>query len=89
MFELRNVSVGYDGVCVVRDVSFTAQDGQITTLVGTNGCGKNDAAQSDGEAASAAGRSDSAGGGVNFTATTARSLPVQRSLCPRCATYPK
>lgn len=40
MFELRNVSVGYDGVCVVRDVSFTAQDGQITTLVGTNGCGK-------------------------------------------------
>ena len=31
MFELRNVSVGYDGVCVVRDVSFTAQDGQITT----------------------------------------------------------
>lgn len=40
MFELRHVSVGYDAVPVLRDVSFTAQDGQITTLVGTNGCGK-------------------------------------------------
>ena len=40
MFELQHVSVGYEGVPVIRDVSFTARDGEITTLVGTNGCGK-------------------------------------------------
>lgn len=40
MFELQHVSVGYDGISVIRDVSFTACDGEITTLVGTNGCGK-------------------------------------------------
>lgn len=40
MFELRHVSVGYEAAPVLRDISFTARDGQITTLVGTNGCGK-------------------------------------------------
>ena len=40
MFELQHVAVGYDAQPVLRDVSFTAQDGQITALVGTNGCGK-------------------------------------------------
>lgn len=40
MFELRHAAVGYEGIPVLQDVSFTAQDGQITTLVGTNGCGK-------------------------------------------------
>lgn len=40
MFELQEVSVGYGGVPVLQNVSFTAQSGQITALVGTNGCGK-------------------------------------------------
>ena len=40
MFELQQAAVGYDAVPILQDVSFTAQDGQITTLVGTNGCGK-------------------------------------------------
>lgn len=40
MFELQHVAVGYDAQPVLQDVSFTAQDGQITALVGTNGCGK-------------------------------------------------
>lgn len=40
MFELQHVAVGYDAHPVLQDVSFTAQDGQITALVGTNGCGK-------------------------------------------------
>lgn len=40
MFELRHASVGYDGTPILQDISFTAQDGQITALVGTNGCGK-------------------------------------------------
>lgn len=40
MFELKQVSVGYDHVPLLRNVSFTVQGGQLTTLVGTNGCGK-------------------------------------------------
>lgn len=40
MFELQQVSVGYDHLPLLQDVSFTVQDGQLTTLVGTNGCGK-------------------------------------------------
>src|SRR5699024_10088921 len=36
----RQVSVGYDGSPILRNVAFAAQSGQITTLVGTNGCGK-------------------------------------------------
>lgn len=40
MFELQQATVGYDAVPILQNVSFTAQDGQITTLVGTNGCGK-------------------------------------------------
>lgn len=40
MFELQGVTVGYGGVPVLQDISFTAPAGQITALVGTNGCGK-------------------------------------------------
>lgn len=40
MFELQQVSVGYDHLPLLQDVSFTVQSGQLTTLVGTNGCGK-------------------------------------------------
>lgn len=40
MFELQHVSVGYGEKPVLQDVGFMAENGQITTLVGTNGCGK-------------------------------------------------
>lgn len=40
MFELRQVAVGYEGRPVLQNVTFSAMDGQITALVGTNGCGK-------------------------------------------------
>lgn len=40
MFELRNVAVGYDRTPLLQNISFTAQNGQVTALVGTNGCGK-------------------------------------------------
>lgn len=40
MFELQNVAVGYGNIPVLKNISFTVQDGQITALVGTNGCGK-------------------------------------------------
>jgi iron complex transport system ATP-binding protein len=34
------VTVGYGGDPVVRDLSLTILDGQVTTIVGPNGCGK-------------------------------------------------
>ena len=40
MIELRQVSAGYGKTQVLRDVSFTAKPGEITTILGQNGCGK-------------------------------------------------
>lgn len=40
MFELQRVAVGYDEKPLLQNISFAVQNGQITTLVGTNGCGK-------------------------------------------------
>lgn len=40
MFELQHAAVGYEGVPILKNVTFTVQTGQITTMVGTNGCGK-------------------------------------------------
>jgi branched-chain amino acid transport system ATP-binding protein len=40
MIEVRNLSVDYAGVVALDEVSLTAGDGVITTLVGANGAGK-------------------------------------------------
>lgn len=39
--QVDHVTVGYnDGPSIVKDVSFTAEPGKVTTLLGPNGCGK-------------------------------------------------
>ena len=40
MLELQAVSAGYGSTAVLHDLSFTAEVGQITTLIGANGAGK-------------------------------------------------
>ena len=40
MLEVRNISVGYLGVPVLRDVSFQVNEGQMVSIVGSNGAGK-------------------------------------------------
>ena len=40
MLEFRNVSVGYGELTVVHDVSFDVADGEVVSLVGSNGAGK-------------------------------------------------
>ena len=40
MLEVKNLSAGYGGRAVVRDVSFSAAEGEILTLIGPNGSGK-------------------------------------------------
>ena len=40
MIEVQNVSKDFGEVSAVRDVSFTASDGQVTGLLGPNGAGK-------------------------------------------------
>lgn len=40
MIEMKHITAGYQGGVVLRDVSLTIPAGQITTLIGPNGCGK-------------------------------------------------
>ena len=40
MIELKNLTVGYGGKTVLREVSMAFQPGQVTVLLGPNGCGK-------------------------------------------------
>ncbi len=40
MFELREINVGYGDVHVVYDVSLQIQEGEVISLVGSNGAGK-------------------------------------------------
>jgi len=40
MLTLRDVSVGYGGVDVVKNVSFCVKSGENLSIIGPNGCGK-------------------------------------------------
>ncbi len=40
MIELRNVSGGYGGKTVIKDITMAFPQGVITVLLGSNGCGK-------------------------------------------------
>ena len=40
MVEVKDLSAGYGGKAVVRDVSFSVGEGEILTLIGPNGSGK-------------------------------------------------
>lgn len=39
-FEVKNLAFSYDGAPVLRDVSFTIEDGDCMAILGTNGTGK-------------------------------------------------
>ncbi len=40
MIELNNVAAGYHGRPAINQISLTVAEGQITTILGRNGCGK-------------------------------------------------
>lgn len=40
MLEVKNVAGGYVNIPVLKDVSFTVEDGQLVGLIGLNGAGK-------------------------------------------------
>jgi branched-chain amino acid transport system ATP-binding protein len=40
MLKIENLNVGYAGVTVLRDISLTVKEGEIVSVVGTNGGGK-------------------------------------------------
>ena len=40
VFDIRNLTVTYDGAPAIRDVSFQVQKNQVTAIIGPSGCGK-------------------------------------------------
>lgn len=40
MLSLNNISVGYKGLLAVQDISFRIDEGEIVSLIGSNGAGK-------------------------------------------------
>ena len=40
MLSLNNISVGYKGLMAVQDISFRINEGEIVSLIGSNGAGK-------------------------------------------------
>lgn len=40
MLSLNNISIGYKGLLAVQDVSFKINEGEIVSLIGSNGAGK-------------------------------------------------
>ena len=40
MIALNNISVGYKGLLAVQDISFRINEGEIVSLIGSNGAGK-------------------------------------------------
>jgi len=40
MLEVKDLSVAYGKILAVKDVSFTVNQGEIVTLIGSNGAGK-------------------------------------------------
>ena len=40
IFQVEDVTVSYDGVPAVRDISFDVNENEITALIGPSGCGK-------------------------------------------------
>ncbi len=40
MIEIQHLSAGYAGKAILRDISLTFPQGQITVIAGPNGCGK-------------------------------------------------
>jgi phosphate transport system ATP-binding protein len=40
VFEVRNLTVRYEGAAAVRDVSFDVQERAVTAFIGPSGCGK-------------------------------------------------
>ncbi|HKB19849.1 MAG TPA: phosphate ABC transporter ATP-binding protein PstB [Gaiellaceae bacterium] len=40
VFDIRNLTVSYDGAPAIRDVSFQVNKNQVTAIIGPSGCGK-------------------------------------------------
>lgn len=40
MIEFQNLTAGYAGTPVLRDISLTIPEGEVTAILGPNGCGK-------------------------------------------------
>ena len=40
LLTVNNLSAGYNGTNIIRNISFSVDSGQIIGILGANGCGK-------------------------------------------------
>lgn len=40
MIRLKNITAGYKGINVIKNIDISFEDGSITSIIGKNGCGK-------------------------------------------------
>lgn len=47
MLELTHIQKSFDGVTVLKDISIQVEEGEIVSILGPSGCGKNHLAEFD------------------------------------------
>ncbi len=47
LLELQNITAGYDKNVILKDLNFQVEKGELVSLLGSSGCGKNHYSASD------------------------------------------
>lgn len=72
LLTLKDVTAGYSGVTILRDVSLTVPEGEIVALIGANGAGKTTTLRA------ISGLIRPSKGSIAFEDTTVHTLPTQK-----------
>jgi len=74
MLKIKDLNVGYEKVQVLWDVSFNVKEGEIVTLLGSNGAGKSTTVKA------IQGLLKPNSGSIRFTGKSINGLPVYQGI---------